>query len=256
MSRYLLEEKKNDDSLGSLKMKKLFVLLRQGNLEEVKRIIMDKPELLNCVAGELPKKDHGQSLLQVAFKSGNLDIAEFLIDEGIDVNFMEAEDDDPGLRTPVLFDAITATIDSLCANKFSKQDELNNKFAASDRALSLLSRMISNGADVNKRSSNGTSALNWTLHHTNQIIKNPEAYPFSQDKVKEQFKKVYDLLLDNGADYETWLKEGSYPQPCPGPSVLKVYFEDENPEQGINYKAVQEMRSILQDYFQKKGYNT
>ena len=70
---------------------------------------MDKPELLNCVAGELPKKDHGQSLLQVAFKSGNLDIAEFLIDEKIDVNFMEAEDDDPGLRTPVLFDAITAT---------------------------------------------------------------------------------------------------------------------------------------------------
>ena len=64
-------------------MKKLFVLLRQGNLEEVKKIIEAKPELLNCVAGPQPKKDHGQSLLQVALKSGNFDIADYLIDKGM-----------------------------------------------------------------------------------------------------------------------------------------------------------------------------
>lgn len=55
-------------------MKKLFVLLRQGNLEEIKRILTEKPELLDCVAGSVPKKDHGQSLLQVALKSGHFDI--------------------------------------------------------------------------------------------------------------------------------------------------------------------------------------
>lgn len=61
----------------------------------------------------------------MALKSGNLDIAEYLIDAGIDVNFMEAEDDDPGLRVPVLFDAITATIDSLCINQFSNEEEIS-----------------------------------------------------------------------------------------------------------------------------------
>ena len=86
-------------------MKKLFVLIRQGNLEEVKNIIEKRPDLLNCIAGPQPKKDHGQSLLQVAFKTGKLDIADYLIEKGIDVDFMEAEDDDPGLRVPVLFDA-------------------------------------------------------------------------------------------------------------------------------------------------------
>ena len=68
-------------------MKKLFVLLRQGNLEEVKKIIETKPELLNCVAGPQPKKDHGQSLLQVALKSGNFDIADYLIDRVIPFHF-------------------------------------------------------------------------------------------------------------------------------------------------------------------------
>ena len=114
-------------------MKKLFVLIRQGNLEEVKNIIEKRPDLLNCIAGPQPKKDHGQSLLQVAFKTGKLDIADYLIEKGIDVDFMEAEDDDPGLRVPVLFDAITATIDVLCINQFATQKDVQNRFDKSDK---------------------------------------------------------------------------------------------------------------------------
>lgn len=41
-----------------------------------------------------------------------MEIAEYLIEAGADVNFMEAEDDDPGLRAPVLFDAINWSIHS------------------------------------------------------------------------------------------------------------------------------------------------
>lgn len=234
-------------------MKKLFVLLRQGNLEEVKRIIAAKPELLNCVAGPQPKKDHGQSLLQVALKSGNYDIADYLIDQGIDVDFMEAEDDDPGLRAPVLFDAITATIDSLCINQFAAQQEVQRRFARSDRALALMKKIIAKGANVNKRSSNGLSALNWSLHHAEQIMKSADLYPFSQSKVIEQLECIFDLLIGNGADYKTWLEEGSYPEPYPGPAIKTVYLDKEEPESGINYEAVWEMRNFIQAYFQNRG---
>lgn len=54
-------------------MQKLFVLLRQDNFKEFKRIISDKPELIESISGSKPKKDHGQSLLQVALKTGKLE---------------------------------------------------------------------------------------------------------------------------------------------------------------------------------------
>ncbi len=63
-------------------MKKLFTVIRQGKLDEVKRLIEKKPELVHCVSGPLPKKDHGQSPLQVALKTGKYEIADYLIDTG------------------------------------------------------------------------------------------------------------------------------------------------------------------------------
>ena len=233
-------------------MKKLFVLVRQGNLEEIDKILTARPELLNCVAGTVPKKDHGQSLLQVALKSGHFDIADYLIDRGIDVNFMEEEDEDPGLRAPVLFDAITAVLDSLCINQFASQEEIQRKFGRSEEALKLMKKIISNGAYVNKRSSNGLSAMNWSLSHADQIMRNTSIYPFSQDRVREQLRNVLDLLIEHGADLKAWREEGIYPEPCPGPSAQILYFDAEDPNSGINYNACREMRSFIQDYFSRK----
>ena len=233
-------------------MQKLFVLLRQGNIEEVKRIIEMKPQLLNSISGPNPKKDRGQSLLQVALKSGHFDIAEYLIDKGIDVDFMEEEDDDPGIRVPVLFDAIMASIDSLCINQFASQDVIKERFRDSDMALKLLSRIISSGADVNKRSSNGMNAMNWALHHAEQIMRNPEAYPFSQEKVREQLTRILDLLIDHGTDLKSWQNEGTYPEPSPGTSAQLLYFAEEDPHSGINYDAVREMRNYIRSYFENK----
>ena len=84
-------------------------------------------------------------------------------------------------------------------------------------------------------------------------MKSEKIYPFSQEKVREQLGYILDLLIDNGADYETWLEEGLYPEPSPGPSVKTLYFDNENSELGINYNAVQHMRRFLQTYFTKKG---
>ena len=70
-------------------VKKLFVSIRRGKLEEVKRILDKKPELISCIATAPPKKDVGQSPLQVAIKSDNAEVANYLLDIGADVNFME-----------------------------------------------------------------------------------------------------------------------------------------------------------------------
>ncbi len=234
-------------------MKKLFVLLRQGKADELSRILTERPDLLNCVSGPLPKKDHGQSLLQVALKTGNLDIADLLIGMGIDVGFMEAEDDDPGLRAPVLFDAVTAVIDPLCISSFASQEEVRNRFGRSDRALVLLKKILAVGADANKRSSNGLSALNWSLRRAEPIMKNAGIYPFSQEKVREQLGLVLNLLIAHGADLDTWLREGAYPEPYPGPCVQKLYFDKEDPDSGINYGAAREMRAFLRAHFRESG---
>jgi len=53
-------------------MQKTFQMLRRGDLEAIRQILDKKPEEVNAVSGDKPKRDQGQSLLQVAIKSGHL----------------------------------------------------------------------------------------------------------------------------------------------------------------------------------------
>ena len=69
-----------------------------------------KPELISCTAKQPPKKDDGQSPLQVALKTGNFEIASYLLDLGADVNFMEADTCCNEWRAPVIHDAIVAAV--------------------------------------------------------------------------------------------------------------------------------------------------
>lgn len=228
-------------------MQKLFTLLRQGNIEEITRLISDKPELINSVSGPKPKKDHGQSLLQVALKTGHNEIAEYLIDAGIDVNFMEAEDNDPGPRMPAIFDAITAVIDSLCIGVFRTSEEVTRKFEESDAALGLLRKMIQRGADVNGKTSNGLSTVNWSLHHAALIMGCPSAYPYSQEKVREQLSAVLDYLFNNGFDSDAWLECGYYPEPTPGPSIKELFLDDREYIANAN-EEYKQTRDFLQSF--------
>ena len=68
-------------------MKKLFKAIRDKDFELVRQLISSNSELVNCTAKQPPKKDDGQSLLQVALKTGALDIAEYLIDNGVEILF-------------------------------------------------------------------------------------------------------------------------------------------------------------------------
>lgn len=78
-------------------MKKLFNAIRKSDIAEVKNIISNKPDLVNCIAKQPPKKDDGQSPLQVALKTGNFEIAEYLIDMGADLNYVS-----PNTKTTVI----------------------------------------------------------------------------------------------------------------------------------------------------------
>lgn len=224
-------------------MKKLFTVIRQGKLEEVKTILEKKPELVNCVSGELPKKDHGQSPLQVALKTGKYEIADYLISHGADVNFMEAEDDDPGLRAPVLFDAINATITSLC---YRRVDE-------SDIAFDYVKLLIEKGADVNKLASNGFDSINWSICTAELLFERPTIYPNVQEKVRDQLTKILDILIENGADYVAWANRGHYPEPYPGPSNRSMYIDDFVPGDETDIDRNKNMRLFMQNYFKSRN---
>ncbi|MGN0514260.1 MAG: ankyrin repeat domain-containing protein [Lachnospiraceae bacterium] len=223
-------------------MKKLFTVIRQGKLDEVKNIIEKKPELVNCVAGPLPKKDHGQSPLQVALKTGNYEIAGYLIEHGADVDFMEAEDDDPGLRAPVLFDAINSTIISLCYQKFEE----------SDIAFEYVKLLVEKGADVNKLASNGLDALSWTVHKAGYLMENAGVYPHSQEAVRKQFEKILDCLIEHGADYVAWANRGYYPEPHTEPSNRSLFIDAPVPDVEPEIERCKAVRAFLQEYFHNR----
>lgn len=125
-------------------MKKLFKAIRDGDIDLVRQLVDGKPELANCVAKQPPKKDDGQSPLQVALKTGNILIADYLLDVAADVNFIEDESCCNRWRTPVLHDAINCAV--MCS-RWNTNDKVfgfrlfSNKERA-DASLAVLKRMI------------------------------------------------------------------------------------------------------------------
>lgn len=190
-------------------MKKLFKSIRDSEIEIVKQIIEKQPELVNCIAKQPPKEDDGQSPLQVAFKTGNTDIAEYLIDMGANVNFIEDESCCNSWRTPVLHDAINCAV--MCC-RWNTNDEMRGFKVYStkekaDEALRLLKKMIDAGADVNAVDSHGNSGLNRFGLQANQILP-PYNYVehiegnsrIFTDDVHMDLRNVLQALKDAGAD--------------------------------------------------------
>ena len=61
-------------------MKKLFTAIRKCDLETVKSLLDKSPELISCISVGAPKKDEGQSPLQVALKASSVEIVDLLLD--------------------------------------------------------------------------------------------------------------------------------------------------------------------------------
>lgn len=181
-------------------MKKLFKAIRQGDLHEVIAILAKNPEAISSIAVPPPKKDIGQSPLQVAVKTEQFAIAYYLIEQGADVNFMEAEAEGVTMPTPILLDAIRTMFQALCYK------EIEN----SKKMLELVKELLKRGADPNKRDFNTFAALDECVAVANSILDNQGAYPAVQEITEKQLEAALDLLLEYGADFSEWANHGHY----------------------------------------------
>ena len=175
-------------------MKRLFKAVRQNDLETIKRILDANPELINCVATPPPKKDDGQSLLQVANKVGNLEIAHYLIEMGIDVNYMEPDNGLPwprSFRCPVLIDAVRFL---LSGGRGWKKDV--------EGRMKLIQTLLEKGADPNKTDNGNRNSWDWAIQAYLDAIDT-----VGDDEQKEQFmtmaKELFGILYYYNADILT-----------------------------------------------------
>ena len=207
-------------------MKKLFAAIRKKENDTLREILAKKPELVRCTAKQPPKKDDGQSPLQVAFKTGNFEAANLLLDLGADVNFMEDESCCNDWRAPVLCDAITAAV--MCCRHNSHTDlgtrvlvREHSSRERADEAFAALKRVLELGADVTKRESYGTTAAERLCVTAEQIL---PRYSWGQHKAfktavvtpewQSDLSRIVALLREYGADFspcERYYSEEQHP---------------------------------------------
>ncbi len=171
-------------------IKALFRAIRKHENKTVRALLSETPKLVNICASAPPKKDDGQSPLQVAFKTGNLRIAKLLIKLGADVNFME-ESDINEWRTPVLHDALRAAVFTAIEFRFIS-------------GFTLVKKMLKLGADPNAADSHGNTPLMRAFLDARQVLSMDPGFP---DHVKnkpltQELRKICKLLVKSGASLE------------------------------------------------------
>ena len=182
-------------------MKKLFTAIRKCDYETVKALLDKSPELISCISVGAPKKDEGQSPLQVALKASSAEIVELLLERGADVNFIETETDNPWCA-PVIHDAIIRAIMSSRWNVVRPDGlEVFGTKEKAESAFTILERIIDMGADVNAKDSTGNSCLCRALTQAYQIL--PKSYSSDRiltDELKSDISRIFKLLISKGAD--------------------------------------------------------
>ncbi len=193
-------------------MKKLFQLIKKGDLASVKALAETKPELVNCVAKQPPKTDDGQSPLQIALKNGRFAIAAYLLEKGADVNFVESEACCNPWRAPVLHDAINAAVMCSRWNTYDPASGALTVFSdkeTADAAFHILEQMILRGADVNAADSFGNTCL-WrfclqaaqilpTFHWQDKVELQDRLFT---DELKEDLSRIFGALCRAGMDLQ------------------------------------------------------
>ncbi len=233
-------------------MKKLFNAIRHGDFDEVKSILETYPEAVNEAATPPPKKDTALSPLQVALKIGELDIAEYLIEHGADVNYIEPEDkvEEPVWRMPVIQDAIRAV--------FFAYDGIEPKPEKADKAAEIVRELLERGADPN--------ALSWrTIEKFGERETNPDLCPIGEcvsgvggfvnssnarnlerrDMAVEKFNYLMDLLLSHGADFEAWANRPPSAYHKPDDTARKRYIDDFVPVPDHTVQVIKRRYSII-----------
>jgi len=205
-------------------MKKLFTVIRQGNLEEIARILDKKPELIACTAVAPPKRDHGQSPLMVAIKSDNPEAANLLLDRHADVNFREQPNpyDPYSQAAPIWLDAICQCVAN--ARRVVKADggiiteeKERRSIQRAETWFALLRRMLEMGLDPNQKAEKGhyfggqprnawVGVLDEYDYWARSFL-DPAANSRTQERhrgdnlrLRQMCKAIFDLLLEHGVN--------------------------------------------------------
>lgn len=207
-------------------MKKLFQAIKKNDIDTVKQILTKKPELISCTAKKPPKSDDGQSLLQVALKNGRFEIADYLLDCGADVNFIEDISCENNWRTPVIHDAINAAVMSSRWNTNTFGFKVCSTKEASDKAYQILERMLNMGANINALDSYGNSGLWRFCLQARQIL---PSYDYSTktlrddhiytDELKQDLTRIVKLLKLHHMDM-------GYISPNTGKTAMEFYKDE------------------------------
>lgn len=190
-------------------MKKLFEAIRKGDADTVRRLISAKPGLIACTAPSAPKKDAGQSPLQVALKTGSFGIVDLLLDSGADVGFIEDPSCGSAWRAPVVHDAINCAV--MCSRWNVNDRYMGFRVCSTkeeaDEAFRVLGRIIDAGADVNALDSFGNSGLFRFALQAKQILPQYVSAEHREldDRVftpelHEDLRRILQALKDAGAD--------------------------------------------------------
>ncbi|RQO69653.1 hypothetical protein DBR43_16410 [Pedobacter sp. KBW06] len=171
-------------------IKAFFKAIRDSDMRTISLLVDTDKAYIDVCNFTPPKKDDGQSGLQVAFKTGNFDIALFLIKNGADVNFIETSEVNEW-RAPVLHDCIRATV----FNSYTLQKDTR----IFDKALSLLKLMLTEKANPNAIDTYGNNCLHRALLDSRQMLDNPSA-DFSNGILLNQLRSIFKELIQAGAD--------------------------------------------------------
>ena len=217
-------------------MNKLFKDIRHSDIEAVRAAISKNINVVNEVYNaKAPKKDIGQSPLQVAIKCGEFEIIEFLLENGADSDFME----DPALVPPhsvcmsVLHDAIIGAFSALCYKQYNQ----------SDKYVNLIKTLLENGANPNRKTSSEMLPIGTAVNEAETILERRSAYPEIQEITKTRLFEILNLLIKYGADKEEWLNQDFW-----GVSNRVHFFEEKM--YGMNNIDIREpIRTVLEEYF-------
>ena len=195
-------------------MNKLFKDIRHSDFNAVRATISKNIKAVNEVyTGKAPKKDIGQSPLQVAINP-----------EVVPPH---------SVCMPVLHDAIIGAFSALCYKQYMQ----------SEKYVNLIKILLEYGANPNRKTSSEILPIGMAVNQADFILSRKSAYPDIQEITQKRLLEILDLLIEYGADKKEWLDQDFW-----GVSNKVHYFEEK--QYGTNNIDIREpIRIVLEGYF-------